>query len=442
VAQQAPAGPPAQPQARQQQPLSPQQLETLVAPVALYPDNLLSQVLVASTYPLEIVEANQWLQQNGNLSGQQLVNAARQQPWDASIQAMVMFPDVLGRLASNVQWTTDLGNAFLAQQADVMRAVQMLRKEAQANGRLNSNAEQTVTDQSQGGQSAVEIQPANPDEVYVPEYNPEYMWGPPPDYGYYPDLDYVDDFGYGFYPGVYIGGFWPGFGWGGWGWWPNWFGCDIFLRAGFFNHFGFGGGWGYGHGWGGRGGVWAHDPAHRMGVPYSNRTLASRYGGTSAGVGRVSAGRVAQNLARGGSAGVARGGAGGAGWQRFGSSAGGGQYRGSSGGNSYQGYRSSSGYGSGYGAARGYSSNAYGSARPSYSYGGASAFRSSGSYGGGYRSNPSYGGGYHYAAPSSHSSGGGGFHSSGGGGFHSSGGGGFHSGGGGGGSHGGGGGRR
>jgi hypothetical protein len=107
--------------------MSPDQLDNLVAPVALYPDALLSEVLVAATYPLEIVEAAQWLQQNRNLQGSQLVEAARQQNWDASIQALVVFPDVLNRLNSNIRWTTDLGNAFLAQQADVMNAVQGMR---------------------------------------------------------------------------------------------------------------------------------------------------------------------------------------------------------------------------------------------------------------------------------------------------------------------------
>src|ERR1017187_10010703 len=104
--------------------LSPEQLDTLVAPIALYPDALLSQVLVPSTYPLEVVEAQQWLQRNGSLKGQQLTEAARQQNWDASVQALVTFPDVLAKMNQDVQWTTALGNAFLAQQSDVMAAVQ------------------------------------------------------------------------------------------------------------------------------------------------------------------------------------------------------------------------------------------------------------------------------------------------------------------------------
>src|ERR1700722_4965656 len=121
------------------QPLSPDQLANLVAPIALYPDSLLSQILVAASYPLEIVEAGQWLQQNRNLQGAQLVEAARQQNWDPSVQALVVFPDVITRLNSDIRWTTDLGNAFLAQQPDVMAAVQLLRAQASQAGKLNSN---------------------------------------------------------------------------------------------------------------------------------------------------------------------------------------------------------------------------------------------------------------------------------------------------------------
>ena len=283
---QAPAPPPAQP-------LSPQQLDNLVAPIALYPDSLLSQILVASTYPLEVVEAAQWLSQNRNLQGQQLVDAAKQQNWDPSIQALVVFPDVLSRMNSDIRWTTDLGNAFLAQQADVMNAVQQMREQARAAGKLNSNAQQTVTTQSQDGRTVIEIVPANPDVVYVPEYNPWYVWGPPV-WGYYPSVWYpAVGFGFGFYPGIYIGGFFGGLGWGGWGWGPNWFACSIFTRPYFFNHYGFYGGFrggfrdgfrdGYRDGFRGgyAGGNWVHDPAHRMGVPYSNGAVANRFAGVA-----------------------------------------------------------------------------------------------------------------------------------------------------------------
>lgn len=335
-----------------QQPLMPpEQLDNLVAPIALYPDPLLGQVLAASTYPLEVVEAEQWLQQNGNLHGQDLINAAREQNWDPSVQAIVAFPDVLAMLNRDVRWTTDLGNAFLAQQQDVMAAVQRMRQRAEANGRLSSNADQTVTTDTQNGQSAVVIEPANPQYIYVPEYNPDYIWGPPA-WGYYPPLWYPPvSFGFGFYPGIYLGGFFPGWGvgfggWGlGWGWGFGWFGGGgLFLNAGFFSH------WGYHPYWGDRfggdrfrGGFaggrvgWEHDPYHRGGVPYANRGVASRFASTS----RYSAGRVAggnafsaarsgsfnqtrgggfNGGARGGGVnGAARGGAGaGGGWQHFG----------------------------------------------------------------------------------------------------------------------------
>jgi 2-keto-3-deoxy-L-rhamnonate aldolase RhmA len=142
--------------------LTADQLDTLVAPVALYPDPLLSQVLAASTYPLEVVEAEQWLQQNQNLHGQHLMDAAKRQNWDPSVQALVAFPTALNLLNSDISWTTDLGNAFLAKQADVMASIQRMRARAQANGKLASTPQQVVTTQTQGRQNAVVIQPANP----------------------------------------------------------------------------------------------------------------------------------------------------------------------------------------------------------------------------------------------------------------------------------------
>src|SRR6516162_2832803 len=129
--------------------LAPQQLDDMVAPIALYPDPLLGQVLAAATYPLEVVEAQQWLQQNRNLSGTQLMDAARQQNWDASVQALVAFPDVLAMLNRDIQWTTALGNAYLAQQNDVMAAIQRMRLRAQQNGKLASTPQETVTTQAQ-----------------------------------------------------------------------------------------------------------------------------------------------------------------------------------------------------------------------------------------------------------------------------------------------------
>jgi hypothetical protein len=435
--------PPAQPSTPAQV-FSPGQLDTLVAPVALYPDALLSQVLVASTYPLEVAEASQWLQQNPNLQGQQLVDAARQQNWDPSIQALVVFPDVLNRLSSDIRWTEDLGNAFLSQQADVMNAVQRMRAQAQAAGRLSSNAQQTVTTETEGGRTVIEIQPANPAVVYVPVYDPEYIWGPPV-YGYYPPL-YYPYYGFGFGTGIYIGGFFGGLGWGGWGWGPNWFTCTVFTNYYFFNHYGF-------HGYHGRVGVggrgiWTHNPGHRLGVQYPNRTLATRYGG--AGGGHPGGERFADrqgpaynrtnsaNFARRGSADAAQRGAPAGGrtraqsprsqpggrssatqgnrttagnWQRFGGS----------GAGTSQGQRSAPaarpGANSASASAGGASqwrrfggSNSQPSARSTPAYGGSNTLRSTPSYGrssGGsrsvpsYRPSPSYGGGGGYrSAPS------------------------------------------
>jgi Protein of unknown function (DUF3300) len=258
-------------------PLNPQQLQDLVAPIALYPDTLLSQILVACTYPIEVVEAQQWLQQHRNLSGQALMDAAKEQNWDPSIQALVAFPDVLTRLNQDIRWTTDLGNAFLAQQPDVMNAVQQLRAKAEANGKLRSTPQENVSTETQNGQSAIAIQPAEPGVVYVPNYNPEWVWGPPV-YGYYPPLFYPGiDVGFGFFPGIdlglYFGGGWGLWGGFGWGWGPNWFTGGIILNGNFFHRYGFS------DFHGGLGGVWAHDPGHRLGVPYPNRAVASRFGG-------------------------------------------------------------------------------------------------------------------------------------------------------------------
>jgi hypothetical protein len=484
AAQQTVASPPlaAQQPAPPPQLLSPQQLDTLVAPIALYPDALLSQILVASTYPLELVEAEQWLQQNQNLQGQQLVDAARQQNWDASIQALVVAPDVLARLNSDIRWTTDLGNAFLAQQADVMNAIQRMRARAQAAGQLTSNTQETIATDTQGGQTAIEIQPTNPDVMYVPEYNPVDVWGPP-EYGYYPPLYYPDfGWGFGFGPGIYLGGFFGGLGWGGWGWGPNWFGCSIWENGFFFNHYGFHG-YGFGgRGFGGRGfggagyggrGTWAHNPEHRMGVPYSSQAVANRFGGNfggrgrfagagnTASIGRMNGAQTGNFGNRGNIGGGAARGAGQFSGSRFGSSGVQQNYRGGSGFGGTNAYRSTPSYGNSFRS----SGNSFRSSGNSFRSGGnfggvrsMPAYRSTPSFGGtrsggnSFRSAPSFGGSargggmsrsfggggsFHGGGGGFHGGGGGGFHGGGGGGFHGGGGGGFH--GGGGGSHGGGG---
>lgn len=269
--------PPDQPQPPAQS-LTPDQLANLVAPIALYPDTLLSQILVASTYPIEVVEAQQWLQQHTNFTGKKLLDEARKQKWDPSVQALVPFPDILARLNQDIRWTTDLGNAFLAQQPDVMNAVQQLRAKAQANGKLQSNPQETVTTQNDNGQTAIDIAPANPEEMYVPAYNPAFVWGPPI-YGVYPPLFYPGiDVGFSFLPGIdlgfYFGGDWGLWGGFGWGWGPDWFGHRILLNDHFFHRYGF-------HDdHRNFGGVWAHDPGHRLGVPYGNRAVAGRFNGS------------------------------------------------------------------------------------------------------------------------------------------------------------------
>src|SRR6266849_9573720 len=144
------------------------QLDSLVAPIALYPDPLLSQTLVASTYPLEIVQLQQWLEKNNNLKGTALADAVEKQNWDPSIQATAALPAVVKQLGDNIAWTSDLGNAFLAQESDVMDAVQRMRAKAEGTGNLKTSEQQTVETRQVEGKNVVVIQPANPDVVYVP----------------------------------------------------------------------------------------------------------------------------------------------------------------------------------------------------------------------------------------------------------------------------------
>src|SRR6266566_3150060 len=150
--------------------LTANELDGLVGPIALYPDPLISQILVATTYPLEVVEAYQWLQRNPELTGPALTQAGEAQNWDPSIQALVMFPDVMKRLNEDIAWTTNLGNAFLAQQADVMSAIQRMRLKAQQAGKLVTTPQQQVLATTEAGQTVVVITPANPEVIYVPVY--------------------------------------------------------------------------------------------------------------------------------------------------------------------------------------------------------------------------------------------------------------------------------
>lgn len=197
------------------------QLAALVAPIALYPDSLVSQVLMASTYPLEVAEAANWQKANANLKGNSLNQALQQQNWDASVKSLVSFPSVLQMMGSQLSWTQNLGNAVLAQQSDVMSAIQALRAKSKDTGALKSTPQQTV---SGGGSQPIVIQPANPQVIYVPTYNPTVVYGAwpypaYPPYTYYPP-GYVAgaallSFGVGMAVGAAL---WGGVHWGGGGW--------------------------------------------------------------------------------------------------------------------------------------------------------------------------------------------------------------------------------
>jgi uncharacterized membrane protein YgcG len=218
AAQDAQAPPPA-PSGPQYAVQTPEQLQRLVAPIALYPDSLVAQILSAATFPEQVVEADRYVQSHPDLKGDALAQAVDQMNWDPSVKALTAFPSVLGNMDKNISWTSTLGDAYYNQQQDVMDAVQVMRQKAKQAGNLQSTPQQTVTTQG----STIIIQPAAPDVVYVPAYDPWVVYGPPivawP--GWYP------------YPGIWFGGpylsfgigfsigFFGGFEWG----WHHW-GCD------------------------------------------------------------------------------------------------------------------------------------------------------------------------------------------------------------------------
>jgi hypothetical protein len=259
--------------------IPPDQLDSLVAPIALYPDPLLAQTLAASTYPLEVLQLQQWFAKNPGLKGQALLDAVAKQPWDPSVQALAALPDVVTRLANDIQWTTDLGNAFLAQEGDVMHAVQRMRQKAQAKGNLVSTPQQTVETQVVESQPVIVIEQADPQVVYVPSYDPTFVYGAPvypyppiyypPSYGWFPGAGAL-----AFGTGVALGAAWGGH-WGGWGWGANWGRADItinrnnaFVRNANIS---------------GTGNRWQHNVAHRGGAPYRDQATANRFGGTARG---------------------------------------------------------------------------------------------------------------------------------------------------------------
>src|SRR6266436_758845 len=208
---------------------APEQLQRLVAPIAQYPDSLVAQILAASTFPEQVVEADQWVQAHPDLKGDALAQAVDQQPWDPSVKALTAFPSVLGNMDKNLSWTSSLGDAYYNQEQDVMDAVQAMRQRAQEAGNLRTTEQQTVTSQD----STIIIEPASPEVVYVPEYDPWLAYGVP-----------IQEWpGWYEYPGIWYGGLYPSYGvglgigfYGGYGWgWRHW-GSDWHHRSITYDH--------------------------------------------------------------------------------------------------------------------------------------------------------------------------------------------------------------
>jgi hypothetical protein len=254
------------------QQLSEAQLDQLVAPIALYPDPLLAQILMASTYPLEVVEAARWVATPANraLTGDALADALAAQNWDPSVRALVAFPEVLENMSDRLQWTQELGNAFLAQQVDVMGAVQRLRRAAMAAGTLRTTQQCDCRVEASG--ETIAIPPAEPEAVRVPVYTPV-VYGPWPDEAYPPDsfpapegFAYLPGFWIGFEPPVDLALYGPLWGWCWIDWGHREIGVDRRRHAlALAGHAAF------------TGRVWMHDPAHRGGVRYADRATRARF---------------------------------------------------------------------------------------------------------------------------------------------------------------------
>ncbi len=237
-------------------------LDQLLAPIALYPDALLAQILMAATYPLEVVEAARWVQAYPNVTGPQLEAAMQQQPWDPSVKSLTPFPQVLAMMSEKLDWTQKLGDAFLAQPQDVMATVQLLRAKAQAAGYLQSTPQQAVGVEPQG----IQIEPANPQVVYVPIYDPTVVYGPwwypaYPPYYWYPPGYVVLAQGLSFGLGLAVGAaLWGGFDWGHHSVHINVTNFNAFNRTTITNP------------------TWQHDAGHRRGVAYYDPGVRQRFG--------------------------------------------------------------------------------------------------------------------------------------------------------------------
>jgi Protein of unknown function (DUF3300) len=265
-----------------------EQLDQLLAPIALYPDSLLTQILMASTYPLEVVKAMNWLKQNKGLKGDALTAALEKQKWDPSVKSLVNFPDVLQMMNDKLDWTQQLGDAFLAQQQDVMKSVQKLRGKARAEGNLKTTKEQKVVVEKET--QTIIIEPANPQVVYVPAYNPTVVYGVWPYPAYPPYYAYPPGYAagaaaFGFASGVAVGAAW-GYAWGH----SNWNGgnvdIDVNRNANINNNIDRSKYQGKGKVDQSGKGKWNHDPSHRQGVAYRDSSTAQKFGqqtGRSAG---------------------------------------------------------------------------------------------------------------------------------------------------------------
>ena len=266
-------------------PFKQEELDQMLAPVALYPDDLLTQLLMASTYPLEIVQAERWTKKNKDLKGDALTKALENGDWDPSVKSLVNFPQVLQMMNENLDWTQKLGDAFLAQQKEVMQTIQKLRWKAQESGNLKSTEQQKVIVE----EKVIVIQPAQPEVVYVPTYNATVVYGVwaypayPPPAVYYPA--YVPSPAYSFAAGVAVGAAW-GYAWGH----SDWHGGDVDVnvarntninnninREKYKNNM-----QNRGQGEGGRGN-WQHDPSHRKGASYRDQGTAERFNRGSSG---------------------------------------------------------------------------------------------------------------------------------------------------------------
>ena len=265
---------PAAAQSAQAPVFSSQQLDSLLAPIALYPDTLLSQVLMAATYPLEVVQASRWSKANGDKGGEAAVNQAASQPWDPSVQSLVGFPNVLNMMSDQLDWTQNLGDAFLAQERDVIDSIQRLRRQAQQAGNLKSSPQQNVVTQGQ----TIVIEPAQPSVIYVPAYNPTVVYGawPYPSYppAYYPGV-------MSWYPGQALvsglawgtgfamaGAMYGGFNWGR---------GEVNVNVNNYNRYSRNSNNVY------RGGdnTWRHDPQHRGSVGYRDQNSQRQYAGAN-----------------------------------------------------------------------------------------------------------------------------------------------------------------